>query len=147
MKLYATTKSERSSKAQGGNEYLRVTFEVEHDNKERETIGYVGLERDQYRNEYLLLYSKSNYMIEEIDVITIKGAKPRNDCIDCHKTKGHFTVGTLCKNCEETKGKKQKAKNVKVVINMFQSYFPIEMIATGKCAKIVSKSQKDRLTS
>lgn len=28
MKLYATTKSERASKGQGGNEYLKITINV-----------------------------------------------------------------------------------------------------------------------
>lgn len=38
MKLYATTTSERASKGQGGNKYVAVAFEVEHDNGERETM-------------------------------------------------------------------------------------------------------------
>lgn len=42
MKMYATAKSERATKGQGGNKHLQVTFEAETENG-RETVGSVEM--------------------------------------------------------------------------------------------------------
>lgn len=38
MKIYGTTESDRATKGQGGNRFVRTVFTIEHDNKEREEV-------------------------------------------------------------------------------------------------------------
>lgn len=46
MKLYATTRSERAEKGQGGNSYVATTYTIEHDTKEREVIATTSISRE-----------------------------------------------------------------------------------------------------
>ncbi len=38
MQLYVTAESERATKGQGGNKFVAVKFEVQHDSGERDTM-------------------------------------------------------------------------------------------------------------
>lgn len=38
MKLYATTRTERAQKGQGGNKFLEVVHSVEHENGDRDEV-------------------------------------------------------------------------------------------------------------
>ena len=46
MKIYGKTTSDRSSKGQGGNHYVKTVYTVEHDNREREEIATTTIERE-----------------------------------------------------------------------------------------------------
>lgn len=51
MKLYASTRSERAEKGQGGNQFVTTVYTVEHDNKEREEVARTTItkEGDKYQ--------------------------------------------------------------------------------------------------
>lgn len=74
MKLYATTTSERASKGQGGNKFIQVDFEVEHDDGTREHMGQALLQRvdDSF---YLHYAAGKGTSSDEIDCIEVKKAK------------------------------------------------------------------------
>lgn len=46
MKLYATSRSERAQKGQGGNKYLETVHTVEHDNGERQQVASTTVTRE-----------------------------------------------------------------------------------------------------
>lgn len=46
MKLYSTVRSERAEKGQGGNQFVRSVFTIEHDTKEREVIATTEITRE-----------------------------------------------------------------------------------------------------
>ena len=71
MKLYAITTSERASKGQGGNNRLVVNFTVEHDDKTRQEIGYIVLERQH--DQFVLLYENERSEGLVLRMIDIKG--------------------------------------------------------------------------
>ena len=47
MKLYASSRSERAEKGQGGNTYVSTVYTVEHDTKEREVVATTTVERGE----------------------------------------------------------------------------------------------------
>lgn len=65
MKLYATSRSERAEKGQGGNKYLETIHNVEHDNGEREQVArtVVTIENDAYHVHHM--------QVQCDDVVTI----------------------------------------------------------------------------
>lgn len=89
MKLYATVASERATKGQGGNEYLRIELMVgSADMPER--IGIIELrnEEDAYElvwhDEDPLARLKLDKSLRVLKRIT-KGNKQKGECSDCKR--------------------------------------------------------------
>lgn len=105
MKLYATTTSERASKGQGGNEYLRVSLTVGNA-KEQANAGVIEV-IESSPNKFAIKYHlngktkllqevNTNGTIFETKGKSQKGEKKCNDvtCINCDNT-----MEGLCDNC------------------------------------------------
>lgn len=99
MKLYATTKSERASKGQGGNEFLEIIVKAE---KLKGIPTRANLYRLTLRNDDGELYADLlDFSIGETIILTDKGAKP------CGCEKDAYTCREHAQN---DKAKKQKGE-------------------------------------
>ena len=64
MKLYATSRSERAEKGQGGNKYVETIHTVEHDTGERQQVASTRITREG--DEYVVRQLTVT-LYEEID--------------------------------------------------------------------------------
>jgi len=88
MKLYATTTSERASKGQGGNDYLRVQLTVGN-SKEQANAGVVEIiesSPSKFSVKYHL--NGKTKLLQEINTRgtvfeVVKGEKQKGECVHC----------------------------------------------------------------
>lgn len=81
MKLYATVKSERASKGQGGNEYLKIIIR----NDRQHCIAYLTFKPDETCDISVIKDIKTNF--EPVEWIgtddDVKGKKQKGEKCDC----------------------------------------------------------------
>lgn len=70
MRFYAKVESERASKGQGGNDYIRIYFTLEHADKVREPLGDLYLTKEG--DDVLLTYCAEGGSVAEIDRLPIR---------------------------------------------------------------------------
>jgi len=100
MKLYATVTSERASKGQGGNKYIRIELAAgsAEDSKMKYVLEFTPdwiLLRDNYGNE---LYHDKREMIET------KGEKQKGECPKCGSSNNEIldNASFHCIDCDFT---------------------------------------------
>ena len=83
MKLYATSRSERAQKGQGGNQFIETVHTVEHDNGEREEVARTTVTRegDEYTVRQLTATGDDTTHRVPIRRVT---AKKKGDCPRCN---------------------------------------------------------------
>lgn len=95
MKLYATVSSERASKAQGGNDFLRIQLYT-GSAKDSRLMGAIVLEN--LRGAYILRYQSEDgrkMMLESIE--HEKGEKQKGD--KCYNQMHIDAVDNVCTEC------------------------------------------------
>ena len=103
MKLYATVTSERASKGQGGNKFIKVALQVEHPNGEREMLPSLWLNEEQ---DFFSLSISNGSGLKTVYELPKKGEQ----CTMCDKRKGEKQKGECvyhgvvnCSRCDDFK--------------------------------------------
>ncbi len=87
MKLYATTTSERASKGQGGNKFIRVEFLVGNAT-DNEYFGAVILKETDDKG-YVLYHNDRIGESHIVDTMRVKGKSQKGEKWDCKICKRH----------------------------------------------------------
>lgn len=75
MKLYATVQSERATKGQGGNKFIRMELTAEN----KEYFGTIEFSPDEIKGIYFLTYIDRAGESHTIDTMRIKGKRQKDE--------------------------------------------------------------------